>query len=149
MMYAMSLFMILAMLPGPVAARGLRRGPEEPRSGCDPALAALFTPPRPAMGRYEVCTTAVPLESVVAAHRSEGAQFGAIEALNALDAFGMAGPYDRSQLARLYGGARASAARGWRQDGDRFISMTVISPYPDATLTHLNRGTMEIRFIVR
>jgi hypothetical protein len=142
MMYAMSVFMILAMLARPIA-------PAAPRSVCEPALAALFTPPRPAMGRYEVCTTADPLESVVADGGSSGSHFGAIEALNALDAFGTAGPYDRSQLARLYGGARARVARGWRQDGDRFISMTVISPYPDATLTRLSPGTIEIRFIVR
>jgi hypothetical protein len=142
MMYAIALFMILAMRPEPV-------GPEGPSSVCDPALAAVFTPPRPAMGRYEVCATADPLESVVAAAGSGGSDFGAIDALNALDAFGVAGSYDRSQLARLYGAARARVARGWRQDGDRFISMTLISPYPDATLTHLNGGTMEIRFIVR
>ncbi len=80
---------------------------------------------------------------------SDRSQFGEIEALNALDALGMAGTYDRSQLARLYGGARARVVRGWRQDGDRFISTTLISPYPDAALSHLNRGTMEIRFIVR
>jgi hypothetical protein len=141
MMYAIAVFMILAMRAAAVA-------PEE-RRGCDPALAAVFTPPRPAMGRYEVCATADPLESVVAASGSLGSHFGAIEALNALDAFGAAGPCDRAQLARLYGGARASVVRGWRQDGDRFISMTLISPYPDATLTHLNGGTMEIRFIVR
>jgi hypothetical protein len=134
--------MILAMLPELIGAK-------QPRSVCDPALAALFTPPRPAMGRYEVCTTADPLESVVAAGGSDGSHFGAIEALNALDALGMAGPYDRSELARLYGGARPRVVRGWRQDGDRFISMTLISPYPDATLSRLNRGTMEIRFIVR
>ena len=108
MMYAMSIFMILAMLPRPIA-------PAAPRS-CEPALAALFTPPRPAIGRYEVCTTADPLESVVADGGSSGWYFGAIEALNALDAFGTAGPYDRSQLARLYGGVRARVARGWRQD---------------------------------
>jgi hypothetical protein len=141
MMYAIALFMILAMRAAVVA-------PEEPR-GCDPALAAVFTPPRPAMGRYEVCATADPLESVLAAAGSGGSHFGALEALNALDAFGAAGPYDRSQLARLYGGSRARVVRGWRQDGDGFISMTLISPYPDATLTHLNGGTMEIRFIVR
>jgi len=142
MMYAIPLCMILAMLPQPI-------GPKEPCSAGDPALAALFTPPRPPMGRYEICTLADPLESVLAAGRSGGRHYGAIEALNALDAFGTAGPYDRSQLARLYGGVTARVARGWRQDGDRFISMTLISPFPDAALTHLSRGTMEIRFFVR
>jgi hypothetical protein len=142
MMYAMALFMILAMLPWP-------KGPEAPGSACDPVLAGLFTPPRPVLGRYEVCTTADPLESVAAAGGPEGPRYGAVEALNALDAFGTAGPYDRSRLARLYGGTRARVVRGWWEGGGRFISMTLISPFPDATLTRLNGGTMEIRFIVR
>jgi hypothetical protein len=142
MMYATIFFMILAMLPG-------AKGPGEPGFTCDPALAALFTPPRPVMGRYEVCTTAAALESVAAAGGAEGVHYGTVEAAYALDAFGAAGPYDRSQLARLYGGTRARVVRGWRQDGDRFVSLTLISPYPDVTLTHLHGGTMEIRFIVR
>src|SRR3979409_211153 len=71
MMYATAVFMILAMLAGP-------KGPKEPtapRSVCDPALAALFTPPRPAMGRYEVCTTGDRLESVVAAGKPPGGAY--------------------------------------------------------------------------
>ena len=31
--------------------------------------------------------------------------------------------------------------------GDRFESITRLSPYPDASLTHLLPGTLEIRFI--
>src|SRR6185369_12041173 len=33
---------------------------------CDPLLGALFTPPRPELGRYEVCTTSAELESAAA-----------------------------------------------------------------------------------
>jgi len=54
---------------------------------CDPALTALFTPPRPGLGRYEVCTTTDPLVEVAAA----GPRFGAIELLEPFDAFGGAG----------------------------------------------------------
>src|SRR5438477_275249 len=50
---------------------------------CDPAFTALFTPIRPHIGHYEVCTTPAPLGD------ADG------EALEALDAFGTAGPYDR------------------------------------------------------
>jgi hypothetical protein len=102
---------------------------------CDPALAALFTPPRPHVGRYEVCTTAAPL--------GEDA-----EAIEAVDAFGAAGRYDRAKLARLYGGLRARVHRSWTETAGQFVSITRISPYPDRTLTRLLPGTLEIRFIV-
>ena len=32
--------------------------------------------------------------------------------------------------------------------GDRFESITLVSPYPDATLTRLNPGTLIIRFTI-
>jgi hypothetical protein len=110
---------------------------------CDPLLGALFTPPRPELGRYEVCTTSAALESAAA---ETGAQDVQIEALEALDAFGAAGPYNRAALARLYGGTRVRLVRRWQQRGNQFISETLLSPYPDATLTRLNSGTMVIRF---
>jgi hypothetical protein len=109
---------------------------------CDPALTALFTPPRPGLGRYEVCTTTNPLVEVAAA----GPRFGPIEVLEPFDAFGAAGPYDRAALARLYAGTRVRVARGWMADVDRFESVTLLSPYPDATLTRLLPGTMVIRW---
>jgi hypothetical protein len=54
---------------------------------CDPVFAALFTPPHPQMGRYEVCTRNEPLNSLI---RPEWR----VEATTALDAFGSAGLYD-------------------------------------------------------
>jgi hypothetical protein len=105
---------------------------------CDPVLVALFTPPHPHVGRYEVCVSDEPLQPI------DG---GAIEALEALDAFGTAGTYDRAALARLYGGTRVRVARGWRRAGERFEAITRLSPYPDASLTHLRPGTLEIRFV--
>jgi len=106
---------------------------------CDPALVPLFTPPHPRLGRYEVCALDEPLRPV---------NGGAIESLEALDAFGAAGTYDRSKLARLYLGRRVQVARGWNRVGGRFESITRLSPYPDATLTHLLSGTLEIRWTV-
>jgi hypothetical protein len=114
---------------------------------CDPLLTALFTPPRPELGRYEVCITSAPLETAATESRTAGQQVR-IEALEALEAFGAAGPYNRAALARLYGGTRVQVARRWQQRANQFISETLLSPYPDATLTRLNPGTMVIRFTV-
>ena len=104
---------------------------------CDPALVPAFTPAQPRLGRYEVCASDAPLQPV---------NGGRIEALEALDAFGAAGTYDRPRLARLFGGTRVRVARGWSRSGNRFESITRLSPYPDATLTHLLPGTLEIRW---
>jgi hypothetical protein len=114
---------------------------------CDPSLAALFTPPRPEIGRYEVCTGPQTIEAALADEGAPGAHV-TIDALEPLDAFGRAGPYDRAALARLYGGNRVQVARRWRQRGDEFIAETLLSPYPDAALSRLHPGTMAIRWIV-
>lgn len=95
------------------------------------------------MGRYELCVSPDGLE----ANRTDGTKYGEIEQLEPLDAFGSAGRYDRSKLVRLYGGRRVSVLRGWRQQGDRFESVTLLSPYPDAALTRLHPGTLIIRWI--
>jgi len=105
---------------------------------CDPALLRLFTPAHPRMGRYEVCATSEPIQPL---------NGGPIQSLEALDAFGAAGSYDRPALSRLYGGTRVQVARGWTLIGNRFESITRLSPYPDATFTHLQSGTLEVRFI--
>jgi hypothetical protein len=107
-------------------------------ASCDPALVPLFTPPHPRLGRYEVCASDAPIQAV---------NGGTIEALETLDAFGAAGTYDRPALSRLYGGTRVQVARGWTRIGGRFESITRLSPYPDASLTRLLPGTLEIRFI--
>jgi hypothetical protein len=108
---------------------------------CDQRLTALFTPKRPQLGRYEVCTT----EEALASFAPPGWR---IEALAPLDAFGSAGAFNRSAMARLFGGRRASVARGWIRHAGRFESLTLISPYPDPTLTRLMPGTLVVRFII-
>ena len=109
--------------------------------GCDPAWTALFAPIRPILGRYEVWAVADPIEAV--------AEPGwTIERLDPLDAFGAAGSYDRSRLARVYGGTRPLVARGWQQRGKEFTSMTLISPYPDVTFSRLEGGTLVIRWVL-
>ena len=109
---------------------------------CDPALTVLFTPLRPGIGRYEVCTTTDPLEAIAA--EAGGPHYGPSELLEPLDAFGAAGSYNRAALTRLYAGKRVRVARGWTQNADRFESVTLLSPYPNATLTSLLPGTMVI-----
>jgi hypothetical protein len=115
---------------------------------CDPVLTVLFTPARPSLGRYEVCTTTDPLEGVEAEVAGRRLHYGPIELLEALDAFGSAGSYRRAALARLYGGRRVRVARGWSQDAGEFESITLLSPYPDASLTRLLPGTMMIKWSV-
>jgi hypothetical protein len=110
---------------------------EQPAAyACDPALARLFSPAGPSLGRYEVCTTAEPIPE------DRG------EALEALDAFGTGGRYRRSAVARLYGGRRVRVERRWTDAPGRFESVTRLSPYPDASLARLISGTMEIRFTI-
>src|SRR6267142_1525764 len=104
---------------------------------CDPALTALFTPLHPRAGRYEVCTTSDPIETV--AERD-----WKIEALEPLEAFGSAGPYDRFAVSRLYGGRRVQVAHGWHEQDGVLESITLISPYPDASLQRLLPGTLII-----
>ncbi len=125
MIYA-NMFILLMMMAGP---------PPAADSTCDPALTALFTPRSPEFGRYEVCTSDQPLD-------------GDAEALEALDAFGPSGAYDRPALQRLYGGTRVAVQRRWSADADTFVSITRLSPYPDPSLTRLRPGTMEIRFVL-
>jgi hypothetical protein len=114
---------------------------------CDPGLAALFAPPHPGLGRYEVCTTAEAIEAVADSGRAEE-HYGDLEALESLDAFGTESGYDRSRLARLYGGTRVRVVHGWKASPGSFESVTLLSPYPDPSLTRLIPGTMAIRWTI-
>jgi hypothetical protein len=118
-------------------------------ASCDPTLTALFTPAQPGLGRYEVCTTADAIETIVASGPADSIHFGDLEALESLDAFGKAGPYDRSRLARLYGGTRVKVVHGWASTAAGFTSITLLSPYPDPSLTRLLPGTMSIRWLTK
>ncbi len=91
-----------------------------------------------------MCTTAAPLEEAAAV---EGFTYGRLELLEAGDLFGGAGTYDRARLAQLYRGRRARVLRGWRQKGERFESVTLISPYPDLDEGRLDPGTLIVTWI--
>ncbi len=127
----------LAMAAWIAPVRGLEI-PSGPLA-CDSTLTALFTPPHPRLGRFEVCTDPRPLAEVVPAGWT-------VEALGALDAFGAARSWDRAALARRYGGVGGRGGRGWTQMPDRFESLTFISPYPNAAMTSLESGTLVIRW---
>jgi hypothetical protein len=113
--------------------------------GCEPAprLAAAFTPRRPLVGRYDVCTTGEPIAAVVSTLAGV-----TIETVEPFDAFGGAGPYDRFAVARLYLGVRPHVAHSWIPHDTELESDTFISPYPDPTFTRLLPGTLVIRFFV-
>ena len=113
---------------------------------CDPAFLALFTPPKPVVGHYEACPIEEPIDSVVKSDTAT--HYGAVEDADWLTAFGSAGSYDRAHVARLYGGTGVRLARGWRKEGSRFESITLISPYPDPSLTRLERGTLVITLVL-
>ena len=123
-------------------------GSNRPACTDDPVLTALLTPKRPGVGRYEVCTTPASIDAVLAEETGQGLRFGPVEATDPLDAFGTAGPYDRSALSRLYGGQRASVAHGWSKEGQGLVSVTLVSPHPDRTWASLVSGTMVIRYVV-
>ena len=143
MIYAI-LVILLAELATPARPTGT-----ELAYDCDPALAALFTPRRPLLGTYHVCTTPSPLDDVVRTDgTARGTPVGAVDALDPLDAFGTSGPYDRSALSRLYGARRARVARGWQRDGRVLVSTTYVSPYPNRTLSALLPGTLVIRYVL-
>ena len=114
-------------------------------ASCDPALTALFTPARPISGHYEVCTSDEPLDRV-ASDTAGAPRFSPSEMIDPLDAFGAAGSYSRSALAQLYAGRRVRVAQGWVDRGGQFESVTLLSPYPDPTLTRLLPGTMIVRW---
>jgi hypothetical protein len=108
---------------------------------CDPALTALWTPVHPQLGRYEACTSTLPLAELAAPEWT-------IETVPPLDAFGTAGPFNKAAVTRLYGGRWPSVARGWRVVDGRFESITLVSPYPNRQLTALEPGTLIIRYFV-
>src|SRR5262245_6921414 len=131
-----------AVILGFLIVSGASRAQKTSTLSCDDAaLTSLFAPPRPQLGRYEVCVTPDEIETV--------AEPGwAIEPVSPLDAFGTAGAYDRSALARLYGGRRARVARGARENGRSVESITLISPYPNAAFSRLLPGTLVIRHVI-
>jgi hypothetical protein len=134
-----------------IAALLLSRAEAAPPAGPDwrpaPEFVALFTPAHPP-GAYEAYVTGAGLEAVLEQLDAEPATWRPPGAWTpvptvARDAFGGHGSHNPWALARLYGGRVARVARGPRGEGDRPAeSWTLISPYPDPTLSRLEPGTL-------
>jgi hypothetical protein len=105
----------------------------------------MAAPAQPRLGRYEACVTAGPPE----ASMPDGFRMSAPEYLEALDAFGGGGGVERAPLARRYCGLRVTVRRGWRRSAGQFEMITLLSPYPDESLSRLHPGTMVIHWIAR
>ncbi len=130
------------------------RSHRDPPFSCrfDATLTRLFTPPTVPAGTYRVYVTGASFHNVLAAFRAVAGSTDVQGAwvprdMNALDAYGEAGPYDHAKLARLYAGSPARVTRGpVLESGQTVASITLVSPYPDASLTRLEAGTMIIEF---
>jgi hypothetical protein len=113
-----------------------------------PAYTALFAPVAH-RAAYHAATTAAPLDAVVEEARDRGARAAtdewAIRYEQPQDAFGTAGPYNRWQLALVYGSAQPRVSRGVRMDRGRVVeAWTLISPYPSPDLRRLEPGTLRM-----
>jgi hypothetical protein len=110
---------------------------------CTSALALLFAPPDsgfPLRSSAEVCQSNASLAEVIPAGWST-------EALTAADVFAATDPRVNRAVAFLYRGQRPLVARGWMAREDQLVSLTLISPRPGPSLTHLHPGTLLIRTI--
>ena len=137
----------------PAAAPQASRGVTPPGAPA-PALARLFTPLQAPSDAYVVTVLPQGIEAALATVKSTLASAAVagnpegswqVREASPLEAFGTAGTYDRGKVARLYGGRRASLVRGpVERDGRVVAGVTLISPYPDATLSRLEPGTLLI-----
>jgi hypothetical protein len=115
-----------------------------------PAFVPLFTPRGVPAGTYRTFTTAEGLDAALArVHQDLSVRPGVgsfePESVLAAEAFGQSGGYNRWKLALLYGAKRTRVARGPRLENGRVVeAWTLISPYPDPSLEHLNAGTLLI-----
>jgi len=118
----------------------------------NPSLTRLFTPLAVPPGTYAVSTSTEKIETLTARLKEQdsspapGAWVASRPEAGA--AFGQEGLYDRARLARLFNGKRVTVVRGsLAQQGQR-LAYTLVSPYPDPTLSHIIEGTMVIEFRV-
>ncbi len=121
----------------------------------DPVLAAQFLPHGPMRADFDLAVSEAPLSECVARERAKhrpasasdpaGRLSWTIERAAPLDGFGTIGGYDRAALVKLFGARRVLVARGPVINGTRVVgSATLLSPYPDPTMTRLLPGTLRI-----
>jgi hypothetical protein len=137
---------------GPVGTRGQGAAGFQVPGTPSPALARLFTPRHAPQGAYQVTVLGAGIvrarQAVLEAARDGAAPAGEgppIRKLDPLEAFGEAGSYDQTTVARLYTGRRAEVVRIPVERGGRTVAaVTLVSPYPDPTLSGLEEGTLVI-----
>jgi hypothetical protein len=126
--------------------------PTVPLGVADPVLTRLLTPSSVPEGIYVVYRSAQPIQAITTALRSEDPDPapGAwkVQRQDVPDAFDGASRADRFRLAELYVGIHPLVARGSLVRDGRREGYTLISPYPDASMTRLQPGTMVIVFHV-
>jgi hypothetical protein len=120
-----------------------------PLGAFDAALTRLFTPAGLPEGTYRVYVSTTPIETLLAALRMRAPAPAAgswrVTPMEPLKAFGSTGPYDPFRLTRTYGSLRPQVARGpIERNGTIVAALTLISPYPDITLSRLVSGTLVI-----
>jgi hypothetical protein len=135
-----------------VLGQPMRSAPPVPLGVADPVLTRLLTPRSVLAGTYEVYGSERSIQTIAADLRAEDHD-PAPGAWNAehqdtLDAFDGASRAERFRLAELYVGIRPLVARGSLVRDGRHEGYTLISPYPDASMTRLRPGTMVIVFHV-
>ena len=134
-----AIWLLLSAIPAAQAGAPWREAPEyvrllAPASGRASAYRTYVSP-------LGLQTTLQQLERDAALVRAPGAWQPRLVAPS--DAFGQAGPYDRSAMARVYGAQQPHVARGARMENGRVVeSWTLVSPYPDTTLRRLEAGTL-------
>jgi hypothetical protein len=136
-------------MAAPAAQVGSVRGVGAPWREA-PEYLPLLAPAGIRQRAYSVYISPLDLETTLRQLDSAAARVrapGAWQARPALpwDAFGQAGGYDRSAMARVYGARQPRVARGARMEAGRVVeSWTLVEPYPDPTLRRLETGTILI-----
>jgi hypothetical protein len=114
----------------------------------DEALTRIFAPRHAPRDAYLVYVSEERIEDVAARIRRASEQpppagAWAIAPAELEEAFGSVPRWDRSRVARLYGGTFPRMARGpMVRDGRVVMSVTLVSPYPDAAYERLQPGTL-------
>jgi hypothetical protein len=113
-------------------------------------LRRVFTPQSVPEGTYRAYVSDLGFDAAVKQVTSDPAMSvwpdaWKVERLAPADAFGQGAGYNRWTVARLYGAATARVARGPRMEsGQPVETWTLISPYPNAAIDRLERGTLLI-----
>jgi hypothetical protein len=115
----------------------------------EPSLLQLSAPPGPTRALFEMRSFEETVERVTRqiaeAIRPCTVGTWSSETLSAADAVGPFGQVDPWKLTELFGARRVTVRRAPLSEGNRVTrSLTLISPYPDANLTHILPGTLLI-----